>query len=161
MRERRRGDPETQRRQSMVPVEYHSSTGLNAGNQGFLVHHLNSQEPESATFTSVYALADACTSTVPISRRTFSDLLSARRGGGGGFNTKVVTCALVYRHFSKCQATAGDQVYRLPVPESRFTNGKIRSARLRSPYGMMHSTMRQRKKLSSRQAEESLWKHYC
>ena len=23
------------------------------------VHHLNSQEPESATFTSVYALADA------------------------------------------------------------------------------------------------------
>ena len=126
------------------------------------VHHLNSQEPESATFTSVYALADACTSTVPISRRTFSDLLSARRGGGGGFNTKVVTCALVYRHFSKCQATtAGGQVYSLPVPESRFTNGEIRSAKLRNPSGEINSTIRQRKKLSSRQAEESLWKHYC
>ena len=75
----------------MVPVDYHSSTGLNAGNACFRNedqdqgHHLNSQPPESATFTTVYALADACTSTVPISRRTFSDLLSARRGGGGGF----------------------------------------------------------------------------
>ena len=48
----------------MVPVDYHISTGLNAGNPCFKnedqdqVHHLNSQEPESATFTSVYALAD-------------------------------------------------------------------------------------------------------
>ena len=96
----------------MVPVEYHSSTGLNAGNPCFKnddedhVNHLNSQEPESATFTSVYALADACTSTVPISRRTFSDLLSASRGGGGGFYTKVLNCALANIHFSECQATA-------------------------------------------------------
>ena len=118
----------------MVPVEYHSSTGLNAGNPCFkLIHHLNSQEPESATFTSVYALADACTSTVPISRRTFSDLLSARRGGGGGFYTKVTTSALANRHFSECEATARDNVYSLPVLESCRFNGETRSAKLRNP----------------------------
>ena len=98
---------------------------------------------------------------MPISRRTFSDLLSACRGGGGGFYTRVKTCALANRHFSKCQATAGGQVYSLPVLDSRLTNGEIRSAKLRNPSGEMNSTMRQRKKLSSRQAEESLWKHYC
>ena len=108
----------------MVPVDYHSFTGMHAGNSCFRNedqdqgHHLNSQPPESATFTTVYALADACTSTVPISRRIFSDLLSARRGGGGCFYTKVMNCALDHRHFSKCQATAGDQVYSLPVLES-------------------------------------------
>ena len=96
----------------MVPVDYHSSAVLNAGNSCFnnedqdQVHHINSQQPESATFTSVYALAEACTSTVPISRRTFSDLLSASRGGGGGFYTKVLNCALANIHFSECQATA-------------------------------------------------------
>jgi len=73
----------------MVPVDYHSSTGLNAGNSCFKNedqdqgHHFNFQPPESATFTTVYALADACTSIVHISRRTFSDLLSARWGGAG------------------------------------------------------------------------------
>jgi len=78
----------------MVPVDYHSSTGLNAGNSCFKNedqdqqgHHLNSQPPESAMFTTAHALADACTSTVPISRRTFSDLLSSRRGGG-----KLTSC---------------------------------------------------------------------
>ena len=129
----------------MGPADYHSSTGLDAGNACFRNgdkdhgHNPNSQPPESATFTSVYALADACTSTVPISRRTFSDLLSARRGGGGGFYTKV---------------------YILPVLESRHTNGETRSAKLRNPHGLMHTAMRQRKKLR-RLAEESLWKHNC
>ena len=117
--------------------------------------------PKSATLTSAYALADACTSTVPISRRTFSDLLSACRGGGGGFYTKVTTCAQANGHFSKCQATARDQVYSLPVLESCRFNGETRSAKQRNPYGMMHSAMRQRKKLSNRLALESLWKHYC
>ena len=127
----------------MVPVDYHCSTGLNAGSPCFKneskdhVSHLNSQEPESATFTSVYALADACTSTVPISRRTFSDLLSARRGGGGGFYTKVTSSARANRHFSKCEATARDHVYSLPVLESCRFNGETRSAKLRNPYGMM------------------------
>ena len=150
----------------MGPADYHSSTGLDAGNACFRNgdkdhgHHPNSQPPESATFTSAYALADACTSTVPISRRTFSDLLSARRGGGGGFYTKVMNRALAYRNFSKCLATAGDQVYRLPVLESRHTNGETRSAKLRNPHGLMHTAMRQRKKLR-RLAEESLWKHNC
>ena len=150
----------------MVPVEYHSSTGLNAGNPCFKneskdnVNHLNPQEPESATFTSVYALADACTSTVPISRRTFSDLLSARRGGGGGFYTKVTSSARANRHFSKCEATARDHVYSLPVLESCRFNGETRSAKLRNPYGMMHlpdDAAQEAEKL----AEESLWKHYC
>jgi len=54
---------------------------------------------------------------VPISRRTFSDLLSARRGGGGGSYRMVMNCALAHRHFSKCQATTGDQVYSLRVLE--------------------------------------------
>ena len=129
----------------MGPADYHSSTGLDAGNACFRNgdkdhgHLPNSQPPESATFTSAYALADACTSTVPISRRTFSDLLSARRGGGGGYYTKVM-----------------NQVYRLPVLESRHTNGETRSAKLRNPHGLMHTAMRQRKKLR-RLAEESLW----
>ena len=49
----------------MVSVDYHSSAVLNAGNPCFKnedqdqVHHITSQPPESATFTSVYALADA------------------------------------------------------------------------------------------------------
>jgi len=150
----------------MVPVEYHSSTGLNAGNPCFKneskdhVNHLNSQEPESATITSVYALADACTSTVPISRRTFSDLLSARRGGGGGFYTKVTSSARANRHFSKCEATARDHVYSLPVLESCRFNGETRSAKLRNPYGMMRlpdEAAQEARKL----AEECSWKHYC
>jgi len=151
----------------MVPVDYHSSTGLNAGAPRYKnedkdqVCHLYSRAPKSATLTSAYALADACTSTVPISRRTFSDLLSACRGGGGGFYTKVTTCAQANGHFSKCQATARDQVYSLPVLESCRFNGETRSAKQRNPYGMMHSAMRQRKKLSNRLALESLWKHYC
>ena len=66
---------------------------------------------------------------MPISRRTSSDLLSARRGGGGGFYTKVMNCALANRHFSKCQATARDQVYSLPVLESCRFNGETRSAK--------------------------------
>ena len=148
----------------MVPVEYHSSTGLNAGSPCFKnedqIHHLNARAPESATLTSVYALADACTSTVPISRRTFSDLLSARRGGGGGFYAKVTSSARANRHFSKCEATARDHVYSLPVLESSLFNGATRSAKLRNPYGMMHladDAAQEAQKL----AEESLWKHYC
>ena len=150
----------------MVPVEYHSSTGLNAGNPCFKndaldqVNHLYARAPESATLTSVYALADACTSTVPISRRTFFDLLSARRGGGGGFYTMVTNCALANRHFSKCEATARDHVYSLPVLESCRFNGETKSAKLRNPYGMMHlpdDAAQEAQKL----AEESLWKHYC
>jgi len=125
----------------MVPVEYHSSTGLNAGSPCFKnddqVNHLYARAPESATLTSVYAQADACTSTVPFSRRTFSDLLSARRGGGGGFYTKVTSSARANRHFSKCEATARDHVYSLPVLESCRFNGETRSAKLRNPYGMM------------------------
>ena len=104
----------------MGPADYHSSTGLDAGNACFRNgsqdhgHHTHSQPPELATFACAYALADACTSTVPISRRTFSDLLSARRGGGGGYYTKVM-----------------NQVYRLPVLESRHTNGETRRVRVR------------------------------
>ena len=133
----------------MGPADYHSSTGLDAGNACFRNgsqdhgHHTNSQPPELATFACAYALADACTSTVPISRRTFSDLLSARRGGGGGYYTKVM-----------------NQVYRLPVLESRHSNGETRSAKLRNPHGMMHSAMRQRTK-RNKLAEERLWKHNC
>ena len=123
----------------MVPVDYHSSTGLNAGTPCFKnddqIHHLYARAPESATLTSVNAQADACTSTVPISRRTFSDLLSARRGGGGGFYTKVTSSARANRHFSKCEATARDHVYSLPVLESCRFNGETRSAKLRNPYG--------------------------
>ena len=148
----------------MVPVEYHSSTGLNAGSPCFKnedqIHHLNARAPESATLTSVYALADACTSTVPISRRTFSDLLSARRGGGGGFYTKVTSSARANRHFSKCEATARDHVYSLPVLESCRFNGETRSAKLRNPYGMMRlpdEAAQEARKL----AEECSWKHYC
>ena len=151
----------------MVPVDYHwSSTGLHAGNPCFKDedqdqgHHLNSQPPVSATFTTVYALADTCTSTVPISRRTFSDLLSARRGGGGGVYTKVTSSARANRHFSKCEATARDHVYSLPVLESCRFNGETRSAKLRNPYGMMRlpdEAAQEARKL----AEECSWKHYC
>ena len=150
----------------MVSVECHSSTGLNAGPPCFKneakdqVHHLYPRAPKSATLTSVYALADACTSTVPISRRTFSDLLSARRGGGGGFYTKVTTSALANRHFSRCEATARDHANSLPVLESCRFNGETRSAKLRNPYGMMHLPDEAARKLG-RLAEESSWKHYC
>ena len=107
-------------------------------------------------FTTVHALADACTSTVPISRRTFSDLLSARRGGGGGFDTMVMFCAFAHRHSTKLRAHARDPVYSLPVLESRHVNDEIKSAIFRNPHGMMRAAMKLRNSLSRTSAVTAL-----